>query len=800
MRATIFLFIISLVFIKAHSQIPNQLKPTKDVYAPFQIDKVSDLESDYQSLKNNPGYIVTNHQYVNMVFVDFPLEDVRGVYYEIYGNEYQRNAFTLHILEFKDQNSLQENLKYTGNLNKYLAMYKDQYLILISKPIFQDQYAVFNSFIFYYSNAPIKANIYNRDRKAGDIEDEYTQVGVDEAEYEVATVEAMDGVNADDIKAAADSIAEIVITSNDVTEATETTAVEIVEADSDEDHTKKLDPAIEKLKDEAYEYLDKRDFEKAIPLFQRLITNNPKEESYYYNIAWMYVHQDKFQDAINISKQGLRNVPKEEFASLYKMIGNANLELKNYDTGIHYLQKSLKINGDEVVAIHNLGYAYFMFHKYDKAIFWLWHCIDMGYGNEEDLDDVWFYIGTSYAQLGRHEMSIPYYDEALKTTKYYSYYTNKSLAQSKLGLHEAAITTLNEGLENFPNNGAIYFSRYQIYNDLEEVNKMYPDLLKACELMPNDPDVLLDMGVMYHKKNEMGNANKMYQLALDHGVEPDLVYANIGNIYSDNKLTYDSAAYYYQKAIKVNPAKPEHYYNFGNFYKKSEMYEMAIKQYQKAMELKPDFILAYNNMGVVYRRLKNDEKAKEIFLKIIETAPNDYEINANLLGIALEENNYEDVEKYATKSIDNIPKGTSKLPLLNYRGIARLMNGKPQDALYDYLDIANNLHSDEMKNNSSVFSNIGFCYVEMDDATNAEKYFMQALNLEREPDALIGLMITSYMKGQTVMMNEYKSQAISLEPKLAKGVAGIKELIDDDGYAFTKKQKDMLEKILAQKD
>jgi tetratricopeptide (TPR) repeat protein len=230
-------------------------------------------------------------------------------------------------------------------------------------------------------------------------------------------------------------------------------------------------------------------------------------------------------------------------------------------------------------------------------------------------------------------------------------------------------------------------------------------------------------------------------------------------------------------------------------FKKLKEYDNAITQYKKAIELNPMLIVAYNNLGLVYIIQSKYDTAKSILLEALEYAPDDYEINANLTSIAVKENNHLLIDSFATKALSLLPDEYDNLDLLDIRGNARLMLGRPQDALYDYLSILKQLSKEEEKNNASIFSNAAYCYIEMNHYDEAIQYFEKTLEYDKSVDAAIGLMITYYKLKDTKKLNDAKAKAYELEPLLKDGIKGIEKL-EADGYFYTESQKDILKRIL----
>ena len=65
----------------------------------------------------------------------------------------------------------------------------------------------------------------------------------------------------------------------------------------------------------------------------------------------------------------------------------------------------------------------------------------------------------------------------------------------------------------------------------------------------------------------------------------------------------------YNKAIEINPARAEAYYNRGCVYDKKGDLTEALSDYNKAIELNPDFAEAYYNRAVAYYQLNEYDQA-----------------------------------------------------------------------------------------------------------------------------------------------------------------------------------------------
>lgn len=779
-QLTKFVLIILINFLTIHSnaqqKFPVGYLLTDSISLNFQYMNRLDNHLREFNLRENPGF-TTNKYIVNKINNDLFSTTIDTVHYEFYQpkNNNSIDYIIVWTIHYNNETDVLEYLKSidASNNKDELYVFNKNNIICIQYHLTDLKYEIINKIVFNYSENNSTYKIFSPIR---DLNDEYifynhtSTTLYKEAVPGVAVANEMPSYNKHKSK--------------------------IIKKDAA--RKKKKDNAINDLEDKAYAALDRDDFENAKRYFKQLIQkapNDPDNSNAYYNLAFIYATTNEQLEAIKIAQTALKNQPASEYADFYKIIGNCYADIGNYDTGFVYLQKALQLKGNDVILLYNLGYIYFKKHQYDKAIYWFYRCLDGGYANKYNINDVMFYIGTSLSESGEHEVSISYYDKAIEYSEYYSYYFNKAEALIRLNKPNEALEVINDAISKYSDNAELFFKRHQIYNHLNNKIKSNNDLKTAYSLDSKDPDILLDMGVLYADNNEIDKAFITYQAALQNGIDADLVYTNIGNIYSTNPMRYDSAAYYYKKAIELNPEKAGYYFNYGNLFKKLKEYDNAITQYKKAIELNPMLIVAYNNLGLVYIIQSKYDTAKSILLEALEHAPDDYEINANLTSIAVKENNHLLIDSFATKALSLLPDEYDNLDLLDIRGNARLMLGRPQDALYDYLSILKQLSKEEEKNNASIFSNAAYCYIEMNHYDEAIQYFEKTLEYDKSVDAAIGLMITYYKLKDTKKLNDAKAKAYELEPLLKDGMKGIEKL-EADGYFYTESQKDILKRIL----
>ena len=135
-----------------------------------------------------------------------------------------------------------------------------------------------------------------------------------------------------------------------------------------------------------------------------------------------------------------------------------------------------------------------------------------------------------------------------------------------------------DGLLNFGN----------ICLDLDEVETAWPALLKAHNLLPNDPRPFNGLGTVKRKEGKFAEAIE-----------------------------------YYDKAIELFPNYALAYYNKGMTQRQSGDLEGGILSLQKSLEISPNVPNSLNMLGTIYNQLDEVDKSIAAFELAIEIAPED---------------------------------------------------------------------------------------------------------------------------------------------------------------------------------
>ena len=193
----------------------------------------------------------------------------------------------------------------------------------------------------------------------------------------------------------------------------------------------------------------------------------------------------------------------------------------------------------------------------------------------------------------------------------------------------------------------------------------YNEFLKANTIRPNNPAILLNLGVALGSLGKHESAKKYYKQVIEIDPLNSQVHVLIGN---DKNLS--EATKYYKKAIKFDPNNAMAFYNWGTklfnvvqeklhigeLIKKGDerlkILNDAESKLRKAVELDPFLPEALHNLGAVLNIKGEWEEAKTTLHRALSLSPNNAAINYSLGEAYRLLNIHEKAKKYYKKAID----------------------------------------------------------------------------------------------------------------------------------------------------
>jgi tetratricopeptide (TPR) repeat protein len=129
---------------------------------------------------------------------------------------------------------------------------------------------------------------------------------------------------------------------------------------------------------------------------------------------------------------------------------------------------------------------------------------------------------------------------------------------------------------------------------------------KAAEILPDDAEVLLNLGNASSSLGNYGDAVGYFRRSLTSDPEQPLVLANLA-VALAMQGDFDGSTEVFGQAIDLNPYEPRTYYNLGNTLVRGRNVEGAIEAYQRALTFAPGMAEAHFALaGIFYRQARYD--------------------------------------------------------------------------------------------------------------------------------------------------------------------------------------------------
>tara|TARA_Y100000816_G_scaffold168873_1_gene121139 strand:- start:36 stop:1673 length:1638 start_codon:yes stop_codon:yes gene_type:complete len=157
--------------------------------------------------------------------------------------------------------------------------------------------------------------------------------------------------------------------------------------------------------------------------------------------------------------------------------------------------------------------------------------------------------------------------------------------------------------------------------------------LKLLKKNPRDQQLIYSVGLSYVNIQNYNEAEKYFDKLLSVQKKPEILFIQ-ANINKQLKK-YETAIYYFEEAIKLNPNFSEAYNNLGNTKKRIGKIDEAISCFKKAIQLKETNIQAYFSLANIYKENRYYNELIKTYEKILSFNQNDVKTLYNLGSVYL---------------------------------------------------------------------------------------------------------------------------------------------------------------------
>jgi tetratricopeptide (TPR) repeat protein len=407
---------------------------------------------------------------------------------------------------------------------------------------------------------------------------------------------------------------------------------------------------------------DKRDYDGAIPCFEKATELDPNSASAHYNLGNARAKKGKVDEAISCFEKALALDPnkmdaRNALGDALKKKGRLEdalacfekaLALDPKDLGalnglgtmlaarcrweesIAYFNKAVEISPKDARLLVNLGLSLSGKGEVDQAI----ACCEKAVALDPKLALAHLALGTVRQQKGQLDEAITCFRKAIALDQQFAgAYVNLGSALSEKGEWNEAIACFRKAVELDPKNAAVRCDLGISFRRKGQLNEAIACFHKAIELDPKNAEARCELGMTFRRKGQLDEAIAWFRKAIELDPQFARAYINLGGALID-RGEWNEAIACLRKAVELDPMYAEAHFSLGIAYQRRNQLDEAVASYRKAVELDPRNAEARCELGSVLRDKGDPDAAIDQYHKAIGLDPNYAKSYANL-GVAL---------------------------------------------------------------------------------------------------------------------------------------------------------------------
>ena len=211
-------------------------------------------------------------------------------------------------------------------------------------------------------------------------------------------------------------------------------------------------------------------------------------------------------------------------------------------------------------------------------------------------------MAMTYTLRQDFDNSFKYINRALKINpRYRNAYVLKGSNYRMLGNTKLAISSYETAVQQDPN----FYGGYLMLGALYQYEKN-PICIQyyttATQLQPNNPDCLYALAYAKEIFGQENDAKMIYRKMIRIDSTYYEAYFQLGYIKQFTDLDLDSALYFYNAALDIEPRHIESNHNIGLIYEDKKDISRALLSYAKVLKYNPEFELTKERVAVLKKR------------------------------------------------------------------------------------------------------------------------------------------------------------------------------------------------------
>ncbi|WP_346235813.1 tetratricopeptide repeat protein [Lysinibacillus telephonicus] len=252
--------------------------------------------------------------------------------------------------------------------------------------------------------------------------------------------------------------------------------------------TVKKSTIISDQNNQAYELLEKEEYDEALVLLDSVLEKESENDTALANKGWILLETGRYEEAVKLYKKSLEIEPND--TSEYIFLGNAYYGLGKYEEAIDTYKEVPKIgvNKDNAIVYYQLGVSYYDLENYADSIFNFNQYLKF---IPYDLDAYW-YLVYAYEYSGNLKLTLEYLDKLIAIDPSISGPIYKGDLLSYYGNYSEALAVYEEVIENFPQFPDGYYGKAQILSVYNQPNESVSYLHEAYKIDPSYTEYVIE--------------------------------------------------------------------------------------------------------------------------------------------------------------------------------------------------------------------------------------------------------------------------------------------------------------------
>lgn len=211
-------------------------------------------------------------------------------------------------------------------------------------------------------------------------------------------------------------------------------------------------------------------------------------------------------------------------------------------------------------------------------------------------------LATTYSFFQDNEKAFKYINQALRIDpKYRDAYLLKGSIYRNLGNFERAVSSYETAVQQDPDFTIGYLWLGSLY-EMKEDPICIEYYTTAYRLEPKNPDVIYSLAYAKQKFGKEKAATGLYRKMIRLDSTYYEAYFQIGYMKQFSEKDLDSAMYFYEKVVDLEPKHVESYHNMGLIYEERKDLTNALFSYAKALKNNPDFELTKERVAILKKQ------------------------------------------------------------------------------------------------------------------------------------------------------------------------------------------------------